>query len=147
MAFDKEDLRLLERDLRQRLRDEWAGPELAWVENGRGGTVGLPDVFVPLLSPRLYLPVELKVWDIVVGRIKFEARPAQLRFHKLTARNGMRSAFVALLIDGSVIAVPGKFMPDVNYPFEIPKVWRIEKSLDELARIFNNEQFWKGGKL
>lgn len=97
--------------LRELLRKDWPGGafgEAAWVEFARGGSVGIADVFLPLGGKRGYCPVELKWWNILKdGRVDFYARPAQLRFHRLASLAGQRTAFVAMLSSGDVVALPG----------------------------------------
>ncbi len=103
--------------LRERLRREWRGPgELAWVEAASGGTVGLPDVFIPLGSCHGYMPVELKWWEVIQSfeghdYISMTARPAQIRFHRLAAEAKQRTAFLALLSDDKIALLPGKRFP------------------------------------
>src|SRR6266849_7084896 len=103
--------------LRERLRREWPGPgELAWVEAASGGTVGLPDVFIPLGPHHGYMPVELKWWEVTKSfegydYISMTARPAQIRFHRLAAEAKQRTAFLALLSDDRIALLPGNKFP------------------------------------
>lgn len=97
--------------VRTRLRDDWPSGsfgEAAWVEFAHGGSVGCPDVFLPLGAKRGYCPVELKWWEVLKGgRVSFYARPAQLRFHRLAFEAGQRTAFVAQLSSGDIVVLPG----------------------------------------
>jgi hypothetical protein len=83
-----------EKALRVALREAWGkkGPGLTWVEPGRGGTIGCPDVLVPVGNALVGL--ELKVGRIVNGRIVAKVRPNQLAWHLDMWRNGVVSGFL-----------------------------------------------------
>lgn len=136
-----------EQALRDRIRDDWSGPELLWIEAARGGTVGNPDIVWPVVSQRLFLPVELKAWEVRevdnFGAVVFRARPAQRRLHRLIAQAGMRSAFLALLEDGNIVALPGRMLPNVELPKDPPKLTYV-KRIEALGELWIDEKFWRG---
>ena len=133
---------VLEGWLRDWLRDGWTGmSDLVWVEAARGGTAGAPDVFVPV--GELYLPVELKAWLATdAGRVVFTARPAQRRFHVRAAMAGHRTAFLAVLTDGRVVAMRGADLPIDDGVGNI-KLWSVE-TVEQLRELFHNPNFWGG---
>jgi hypothetical protein len=94
--------------LRSWVRATWAGPgDLAWVEAARGGTPGVPDLFMPV--PGIgFIPVELKAWDVVNWKVKMEARPVQRRFHLRAAKAGVLSIFVSALPGKIVVVLSGE---------------------------------------
>lgn len=128
--------------LRGRLRSEWPAMvygELVWVEHAAGGTVGAPDVFVPL-GARGYLPVELKGWEVGVhsGLPLYTARPSQRRFHSLAGIAGQRTAFLAILPSGKVVTCPG-------HPFGLDAyVEVVNGRLGCIREIYNSDKFWRG---
>ncbi|SRR5216683_4741258 len=144
--------------LRERLRKEWRGPgELAWVEAASGGTVGLPDVFIPLGLRHGYMPVELKWWEVgrvgtyLAGSVKMTARPAQIRFHRLAAEAKQRSAFLALLSLGDIVLLPGNRFPASQLScvdLDEAAKWMIYLPIEDftlhLRESLLDEKFWRG---
>jgi hypothetical protein len=141
--------------LRGRVRKEWPERrfgELIWVEAARGGTVGAPDVNLPLGVGHGYLPVELKAWETNAGDmlrrgyVQFVARPSQRHFHRLAALSGNRTAFLAVLSDGSAVTIPNWRMPP-NGTWMNTLVTRIGKaSLESLRELYRTESFWEDGR-
>lgn len=139
-----------ESGLRSDLRAAWEvrwGP-LAWVEHNRGGTEGNADVFVPLGELPGFCPLELKWWETGEdGVIKFTARPAQVRFHRLAANANMRTAFLARLDTGALVALPGWFFPGVTSLSNVEAMGMIRHlfgGLKELRATLRSEKFWRG---
>lgn len=134
--------------LREALREGWRGPgELIWVEAARGGTVGAPDVFVPLGRRRGYLPLELKWWDVMDGKVIFAARPSQKRFHILAHEAKQRSAFMARLATGDLVLLPGHAMVRDSGVIEQRTAmdWlRFVPDIKTLRDALLDETFWKG---
>ncbi len=141
--------------LRGRLRLEWPGEEfgaLCWVEAARGGSVGAPDVFLPLGGPSGYLPLELKGWKTQhvrppIGRVQFYARPSQRRFHRLAALAGQRTAFLAVLPTGDVVTIPNWRMP-MNGTWMHEHVTRLGSivRLHALRELYLSDRFWEEGR-
>jgi hypothetical protein len=120
--------------LRREWRPEW-GP-LIWVEAARGGTVGAPDVFVPIPGYG-YVPVELKYWP----DWKPKMRPAQRRLHTMIGATGFRSAVLSYVGEGKIAVGAGwKISEDLNYLV----LWRRELDIDQLRELFLLAHFWKG---
>lgn len=132
--------------LRTELRNNWRGPgELIWVEAARGGSVGAPDVFIPLGTKRGYLPLELKWWNIHGGLIEFSARPSQRRFHRLAYDAGQRTAFMAMLSTGDIVLLPGSKMPRVtDLDLMNVEMFRFLPGIEKLKEMLCDETFWRG---
>lgn len=132
--------------LRTELRDNWRGPgELIWVEAARGGSVGAPDVFVPLGTKRGYLPLELKWWNVVGGMVDFAARPSQRRFHRLAYDAGQRTAFMAMLSTGDIVLLPGSKIPRGEEFTVMAIEWfRFLPGIEKLREALIDEAFWRG---
>lgn len=147
MAIKMLVIDLVESDLRQWLRAGWkTKPEPVWIEAARGGSVGAPDVFLPLDGKDCWLPVELKCWDGDGGnRIEFSARPSQRRFHLLAAQARKRTAFLALVRGDGLhyVTLPGEFMPRNGWRV-CPRALVPVESVQELAKVYNSDKFWKG---
>jgi hypothetical protein len=112
----KDQTKVIESNLRNWLR-EVLGDRVAWIEAARGGTVGLPDCLIKTKT-MANLPVELKVIHEQKSGLKFTIRPAQVRYHALSARDGRRTAFLGIVGERDrfvVSAVPGHRMP-LQYP-------------------------------
>jgi hypothetical protein len=100
---------------------EVMGPDVTWVEPSRGATPGLPDAQFHIDG--VIFPVELKWWWLrsrnrgrLPGRILHDMRPAQIRYHIMSARKGIKTAimFVAHAHDSTktlVYLVAGKYCP------------------------------------
>lgn len=136
-----------EQRLRDLIRAQWSASawgEPAWVEKAQGGSDGNPDVFLPLRGPEWmgYYPVELKWWEVSPrgGVVKFTARPAQIRFHKLAFESGMRTAFLALLSDDRIVLLPGEafFRPDRQ-----DHLLEIANCGTRLREALMDEKFWR----
>lgn len=150
-----------EDDLRDWLRSAWIeriwGP-LIWVEAARGGTVGAPDVFVPV--PRFgYIPVELKHWPrksltrkakrVLVGGESFtvnepvypkiEMRRAQKRLHKLIHNANHKSAVLASIGFKELGVMVGGVAAQNALALNM---WREPMSGAKLRALLNNQQFW-----
>jgi hypothetical protein len=133
-----------EGELRKALRESWDAKkfgELVWVENRSGaigGTVGAPDVFVPL-GARGYCPVELKWWEVYVnGDVKIMVRPSQVRFHTLAMQAGQRTALLARLSTGVCVVVPG-----ARCIMETEGVWLRTTELIDLRKNLLDPTFWR----
>ena len=120
---------MVEGDLRDWVRRAWPGDsDLVWVEAGRGGTVGLPDVNLPIAMRRgsvhnpARLPVELKHWEQTRYGVRAEMRPAQRRYHIMEARAGRRSAILASVTrsdgDFDTVLIPNHLCPLEPYGFK-----------------------------
>jgi hypothetical protein len=138
---------MIERDLRRWLKKVWGGG-LLWTEAARGGTVGLPDVTIPL---RFDLPVELKVWSRTSKGIRCEVRPAQIRYHRKSAAQKRRTAFLIAVDegdDGPVFAFPGYQVPIEPYPTRLSLFWvgtlktPPAEARERLVAILEDENFW-----
>lgn len=145
----------IEADLRRWLKAVW-GPGLNWVEQASGGTVGFPDVVLNLPSGQL--PVELKMWRETKRGIACKVRPAQIRYHRLTAQDGGKSALL-VGVDGidkqqyEIFVLPGWAVPHSTYPgvkFELMAskhliAWSRDKNPGAKARLIKkleSEDFW-----
>lgn len=140
-----------ENQLRRDLRFGWDAKkfgELIWVEHARGGTVGAPDVMVPLGGKNGYCPVELKWWEVLEGGIiAMTARPAQKRFHLLAWRAGQRSAYLAELSSGDYVLLPGHRLELETVIERIEnRRWMQFLQLRNLKSLLLDENFWKGMK-
>lgn len=140
-------------EVRKILREGWRGPgELCWVEAARGGTVGAPDVFVPLGLRRGYLPLELKWWEMLNGNVEYRVRPAQRRFHRLAAEARQRTAFLARLSTGELVLLPGERLPptsgdadDLAKKFKEAWSWTtVLADIVYLRAMLLDEKFWRG---
>ena len=119
------------------------GNKLYWIEQARGGSVGFPDALVPN-EQDLLLPVELK-W-MVAGKAKI--RPAQIRFHVVSAAQGRKSALIFGSFDpqGNLIAF---VVAGINCPRDgkVPEAIRFYfKTKEDLWQIFKDDCFWCGDK-
>lgn len=126
-----------ELDLRRWLVKAWgrrAGEApLMWCEPTRGSSMGAPDVYVVLTSPKfgaVLVPLELKVWRVGrTGEASRRLRPAQHRYHALMARAGIPTLVLAALEEGHDTAyfelwqgrrlVAGEEVPDIRKPFSL----------------------------
>lgn len=151
---------MTEGDLRTWLKAVWPAAELHWTEAGRGGTVGLPDVSIPvyvrkkgLPADAWRLPCELKLWKRTRKGVNNHLRPAQIRFHVLEARAGRRTAIMAAVQDYedepfSLVVIPGHACPVEPYE-QLRGRWfkgagaecRSEMKT-KLCDLFNSETFW-----
>lgn len=129
--------------LRNWLRREWqvdVWGDLVWQEAARGGTEGAPDVWVP--NGQRWSPVELKAWKVGRGGApQFSARPAQRRFHRRARMSGQYSAFLAVLGDGRIIAVPNWAVPASGTQV---LSFRKISGVIELRATLQDESFWEG---
>lgn len=134
--------------LRRKLRDSWCSGlhgELVWVEAAHGGTVGAPDVFVPVGMKRGYLPLELKWWKAYDDLIEFSVRPSQLRFHRLAYEAGQRTAFLALLSDERIVLMAGSKLGarDIHGLINI-SMMRVLPRIEDLRDALCDEKLWRG---
>jgi hypothetical protein len=130
--------------LRFRLREEWLGPPLVWVEAARGGSDGAPDVFVPMLGLN-FIPVELKKWLADKnGIVKVEARPSQRRFHRLSLERGMKTFVLVLLSDMRVVLLPGEVMALDEISLKNYSLSRVGSHLDDVREIMRS--YLRGGR-
>jgi hypothetical protein len=98
--------------LRHWLRDN-CRLQLEWVEPSKyGSSVGAPDVKITHGSDVVGL--ELKCLTRTRKGIKWTVRPAQRRYHRMTALHGGRSAVLAS-IDGELVLVRGGDVPLRDY--------------------------------
>lgn len=139
-----------ESDLRAWLRSQWRsdlwGP-LIWVEAARGGTVGAPDVLMPIYGVG-WVPVELKYWrsklitDGFVNRIIVDVkmRPAQRRLHLLAGLSGQKSAVVGYLPDcgGLAIGLGCRVARD----FDSSTLHMRSLDIDSIRSLFQLISFW-----
>lgn len=135
-----------ERDVRMKIKRLW-GDGLAWVEQSTGGTVGVPDVFIPM--PDGYrLPVELKFWEMTVKGLRCEVRPSQIRYHVMEARAKRKTAFIVGHVNTNMfpdrlhmLIFNGRDVPRENFPKRMP----IFRSVSDKADIINaylSKSFW-----
>lgn len=143
-----------EADFRGWLRRAWLddlwGP-LIWVEAARGGTVGAPDVFVPVPGSG-YVAVELKFWPRKAKRgarsvlerwepIRIEMRPAQRRLHSLIGVAGYRSAVLAYIGFGEIGLAEGwRIARDPDEKF----IHRRHLDVGEFRNLLTLAIFWRG---
>lgn len=140
MAFNEDSVRAW-------LRRVW-GPGLQWVEAGCGGSVGLPDVNMPV-GDGIYLPCELKAWWFTSKGLRCEIRPAQIRYHTMLARDGGRSAFLIGIVndrDFDIYAFPGGACPVTKYAPKL-KIWKVgydeRLARDRLLGLIRSYSFWE----
>ncbi len=108
---------MVESEIRSWLKKVW-GKGLSWTEPARGGSVGLPDVTIPLLKfEGGDIPLELKrgIWKR--KGLFVEVRPSQIRYHRLAAERGVLTAFLIVdnSDDGCVFLLPGWKPPQKKY--------------------------------
>jgi hypothetical protein len=146
-----------EAGLRKWLRREWRaewGP-LIWCEAARGGTVGAPDVFVPVAGYG-YVPVELKYWPRKILRVaksrlfevailsypKIEMRPAQRRLHRLIGAHGIRSVVLSYLGHGSIgVSIGCKIAKHMNRNWVCTR----DLDIDQFRKLITLNGFWEAG--
>lgn len=142
-----------ENDLRSWLKKVW-GSGLIWHEPARGGSVGVPDVELPMSFG--LLPIELKFWERTVKGLRCEVRPSQRRYHRLAALAGRRTAFLVLSSHPKnnqfeVSAFPGFAVPMIPYPS--PPILMTHINFEKASKVFSREQivmileskfFWEG---
>jgi len=108
---------MLETDLRIWLK-ELLGDSLEWVEPGRGVGAGVPDCKIMLPDNRL-LPVELKLWVYRRDGLECKMRPAQIRYHFMTAHRGKGPTAIIYLVldadDWKVFLLNGRDVPKDKY--------------------------------
>lgn len=138
-----------ENGVRRWLREAWLsdlwGP-LIWVEAARGGTVGAPDVFVPVPGAG-YIPVELKCWlrqDIRREpwkvRIPVHMRAAQRRLHSLIGAAGYRSVVLAYIGFGEIGIAEGW---RISRDLDPAKIHRRNLDVNEFRNLLMLALFWK----
>lgn len=137
-----------ERALRLWLREEWPAQkfgELIWTEAAHGGTVGAPDVAVPLGGAAGYCPVELKWWHTTPGHVHMTSRPAQKRLHLLAHARGCRTAYLAMLPTGDKVLLPGGALKHDNLAgwAEARPYLRFVLNVEEIRRILKESKFWR----
>ena len=136
-----------------RVKIEWIEPTL------RGSSTGVPDC--KIVSEDKSVGLELKCLSMTRKGIKWIVRPAQRRYHRMTALRGGRSALLAYIIDISdLVLVRGDHVPLRNYAsdpssgvdgddaiinnlsyFSIDKDRQTIFNLEEM--LFHNSDFWK----
>lgn len=137
--------------LRRRLK-RVMGKDVEWIEPAWGSTVGRPDC--DLLFDEVRYPVELKLWKLTKFGIKCEMRPAQIRYHIMSAKKGLKTAIMfGLPIIGSaneyyVYMTPGRSCPKDNYEvikdmFLIGTNAQLEKDMKKrIKETLQDERFW-----
>src|SRR5215207_806401 len=132
--------KLSESDLRIWLRRNWLGVLPDWVEYAIGGTVGLPDVYLPVEGRSI--PVELKVAHMLVdGSWTFHVRPSQIRWHEKTYRAGRRSAFMIGVPDPFTVALlPGQYWPASGRNWRQRISW--VDDYNSIIHTLTDDRFW-----
>lgn len=147
----EDDVKQIESEagLREWLRRSWLadlwGP-LIWVEAARGGTVGAPDVLVPVPGSG-FVPVELKFWPRRDNKeqpwrapIPVHMRPAQRRLHSLIGASGHRSVVLAYVGFGEIGIVEGwRIARDLNPAL----IHRRNLDVNEFRNLLLLALFWK----
>jgi hypothetical protein len=122
-----------EKDVRRWLKVAM-GSDVVWTEPSIGSTVGKPDA--ELCVAGSWLPVELKFAEIKKNRFIVKMRPAQIRYHFMAHRNGMKTAImVGVERQGNleVYVMSGRFVKELLVPVLI-KDW-IGSSIDEPQEV------------
>lgn len=112
---------MLETDLRIWMK-EVLGDDLDWVEPGRGIGAGRPDCEVKLPDKRS-LPVELKLWELKRKGIEAKMRPAQIRYHYMTAHRKKGPTAIVYMIKlndlWQIFLLNGKDVPQDKYKHSV----------------------------
>lgn len=132
-----------EGEVRDWLRKQWPG-SVEWIEPGRGSSVGHADA--NLLSKNLRVPTECKFWQVVGGKLLWSIRPAQIRYHMMSAKAGRRTALLYARRSNGVSTLwvfGGHWCPLRKKDHEFIEQSLLVENGNSLLRIFQSEKFWK----
>jgi len=149
---EKETVMVNETTLRNKIKSIM-GKDILWVEPSFGSTVGLPDC--ELRFDGKTFPVELKFWKVTRFGLKCELRPAQIRYHVVSARTKIKTAILfAYALAGSesdyvMYLLSNRKCPKENYAVKIEQAEFIGYRSDDarimkrrIQNILDNEGFW-----
>ena len=119
---------------------------MTWQEPRFGGTLGAPDVWVPLADRGARIGVELKVGWRDEGYLCFSMQPAQIRYHHIAKRDGDRTALLITVVEGlrvlCRVLLPGRWCPkSTNGRVRFTDTIDVS-NINDMFLLLNCEQFW-----
>ena len=148
MAKMRGRTRVSELETRRWLNENFCqnSPQLTWQEPRFGGTIGAPDVWVPIAGRGSRIGVELKVGWRDEGHLCFSMQPAQIRYHHVAKRGGDRTALLITVVEGMQVLcrvlLPGRWCPRSTNG-RVRFIDTIDVSnISDFVTALECEQFW-----